>query len=73
MELKEPVRVSARISARANEWLDKRSYEMSVSKSALISLAVEEYIKQYTVSDNIPDLMKAIEQIRDVQSSASEG
>lgn len=49
-----PVRVNTQISARANEWLDKRSRETAVSKSALINMAIEQYMKESQVLEFMP-------------------
>lgn len=42
----EMVRVNTRISSELNEWLDKRSKETGVPKSALINIALEQYVMQ---------------------------
>lgn len=54
-------RVNAKISDRANEWLDKKAEEMGVTKSALISFAVESYIKETDVVHGIPKLIQELE------------
>lgn len=55
-------RVNAKISERANDWLDKKADEMGVTKSALISFAVENYIKEADVVHGFPKLVKALEE-----------
>lgn len=57
------VRVNTRISDRANEWLDKKSAEMAVSKSALINMAIENFIKEMEVVHTLPSLMKELEKL----------
>lgn len=42
----EMVRVNTRISSELNEWLDKRSKATGVPKSALINIALEQYVMQ---------------------------
>lgn len=54
-------RVNTKISDRSNEWLDKKSVEMSVSKSALINIAIEQYRTQTEVLDVLPQLMAELE------------
>ena len=54
------VRVNTRISDRANEWLDKKSAEMAISKSALINMAIENYIKEMEVVHTLPALMQEL-------------
>lgn len=58
-----PVRINTRISDRANEWLDRKSLEMAVSKSALISLAVEHYIKETEAMRTLPDLLLKLDKL----------
>jgi len=57
-ELKKPVRVGLRISADTNEWLDKKSYEMGVSKTALMNFAIENYRAQDTTVNSMPGMIK---------------
>ena len=40
------VRVNTRISRKLNEWLNRRSHDTGLSKSALIMLALENYYQQ---------------------------
>lgn len=56
-----PVRVNARISKRANDWLDKRSLETSLSKSALINIAIDSYIKEVEVVEGLPAILEELE------------
>lgn len=55
------VRINTRISDSANEWLDKKSIEMAVSKSALINFAIENYIKENEVVQGLPKILKELE------------
>jgi len=55
-----PVRVNTKISDRANKWLDEKSEEMALSKSALINIAVENYIKEMEVVQGIPKIMEEL-------------
>lgn len=56
-----PVRVNTRISSRANDWLDKRADETSLSKSALINIAIENYMKEIEVVQGLPAILKELE------------
>ena len=47
------VRVNTRISRKLNEWLNRRSYETGLSKSAMIMLALENYYKQTEAVDQM--------------------
>lgn len=52
-----PVRINTRISKSTNDWLDQRSIEMAISKSALVAIAVENYIKETEVVSGLPRLL----------------
>lgn len=52
------VRVNARISAASNAWLDKMSFELGVTKSALISFAVEQMREKDISVNKLPELAK---------------
>lgn len=55
-------RINTKISDRANEWLDTKAEEMALSKSALINIAIENYIKETEVVHGMPKLVKALEE-----------
>ncbi len=58
--MNEPVRVNTRISSDTNAWLDKRSEETAISKSALINLAIENYRKETEVVKGLPQLLEKL-------------
>jgi predicted DNA-binding protein len=60
-ELKKPVRVGLRISADTNEWLDKKSYEMGIPKTAIMNNAIESYKTQYTAVSSMPSMIKHLD------------
>ena len=60
-QIEEPVRVNFKVSKRANDWLDIKSKELAISKSALISMAVEHYIKENEVAHGLPKLLLELE------------
>lgn len=55
-----PVRVNTQISDRANTWLDERSKETAISKSALINIAIENYMKETEVVQKMPQIVEAL-------------
>lgn len=57
-ELKKPVRVGLRIASDTNDWLDKKSYEMGISKTALMNFAIENYKTQDTTVSSMPSMIK---------------
>ena len=63
MDLRPPVRLNTRISADTNDWLDRKSREMAISKSALVALAVENYRKEVETVSNLPALLKKLEEM----------
>lgn len=56
-----PVRINTKISARANDWLDRKSKEMALSKSALVNIAVENYIKESEVVHGLPRVLQELQ------------
>ena len=60
---KPAVRVNTRVSYETNEWLDKKSEEMALSKSALIAIAVENYRKESETVKSLPALLKKLEEL----------
>lgn len=62
-----PVRVNTRISESHNSWLDQRAQETSLSKSALINLAVENYINQTKVMTNMEEMIKKVDMLEELK------
>lgn len=58
-----PVRLNTRVSADTNSWLDKKSEEMAISKSALVAIAVENYRKEVETVSTLPVLLKKLEEM----------
>ncbi|MFZ0445054.1 MAG: hypothetical protein WAM95_10595 [Bacillus sp. (in: firmicutes)] len=63
MSKRQPVRLNTRVSAETNDWLDKKSEEMAVSKSALVAFAVEQYRKEVETIKVYPKLLEQLEQM----------
>lgn len=63
MENRTPVRLNVRVSHDLNQWLDKKSEDMAISKSALVALAVENYRKETETIAYLPALMKKLEEL----------
>jgi len=59
----EPVRINTRISKDANDWLDRKSAEMAVSKSSLVNFAVQKYITEHEVVAGMPLILKKLEEL----------
>lgn len=60
---KRPVRLNTRVSHDLNDWLDKKSEEMAISKSALVAIAVENYRKEKETVEALPALLKKLEEL----------
>lgn len=57
------VRINTRVSADTNDWLDRKAEEMALSKSALVSIAVENWKKEIETVQNLPQLLKKLEEM----------
>jgi len=60
-EIRKPVRIGARISADTHDWLEKKSYELGISKSALIVFALETYKTQDMTVMSMPGMLKHLD------------
>jgi len=58
-----PVRLNTRVSQQLNDWLDKKSAEMAISKSALVAISVENYRKESEAIDTLPALLKKLDEL----------
>ena len=57
------VRVNARISQSISDWLEERSKETGLSKSALISLALEQSRTQQQNADQLDILRRILDKV----------
>lgn len=65
-------RVNVVVADELNDWLAKRSKEMHVTKTALVNLALEQYMQSYKVisqTDGINDLVKKMQDIEKALNS----
>lgn len=60
----EMIRLTTRISKEVNDWLDEKSRKTGVPKSTWIYLALEQYIKQDQVTNELPKFMKQLEEFQ---------
>lgn len=58
------VRINARIGQKHNEFLDRESQETGISKSALIQLAVDQYMTQ---KQGMATMEKLLNEIKDLK------
>ena len=57
---REPMRLSVRVSAELNDWLDAESKAMGSPKSAIVAFATEKYRQQKNISVNTPDMVSLL-------------
>lgn len=60
-------RVNIRITEEVHEYFKDKSIKTGVSMSALMYLALEEYMNQRNIINTIPDMMKKAKTIEDQQ------
>lgn len=67
-------RLNVAVADELNDWLAKRSKEMHISKTALVNLALEQYMQSYKVisqSDGIGELVKKMQAIQKALDSGA--
>ena len=65
-------RINVAIADELNDWLAMRSKEMHISKTALVNLALEQYMQSYKVisqADGIGELVKKMQEIEKALNS----
>lgn len=65
---KEMVRINTRISSYANEWLDARARETGLSKSALVMIAVENYMQQTDAMKSMNDMNVLLSKLEEIEN-----
>ncbi|MED2151462.1 hypothetical protein P4V48_29880 [Bacillus thuringiensis] len=58
--MSEMVRVNTRISKKLNDWLDEYSKESGVPKSTLVHLALENYVNQKIMLEQMPKMQQML-------------
>ena len=70
------VRLSVRVSKENNDYLDKKSMQTGISKSALVQIAVEQYRQQseaVRAMNNREVLVEQLEKIQDEVADLKKG
>lgn len=65
-------RLNVRVSRKQNEWLEDESAETGLSKSALVQLAVENYIQQKKTVDAMGTMNEMIEKLAAIEKAMQE-
>ena len=60
------VRLNVRVSKENNEYLDKKSMQTGISKSALVQIAVEQYRQQAEAVNAMNNMEKFVNQVNDI-------
>lgn len=60
-------RLTVRISGNMNDWLDVKSEETGLSKSAIVSIALDNYRKEQTAMVLLPDVLKQLELLKELR------
>ena len=60
-------RINARISVSMNDWLDEESEETGLSKSAIVSLALEQYRLQKQNMDQLSQLNVMLKEMQNTK------
>lgn len=55
---REPQRLSVRVSANLNDWLDDESYSTGMSKSSIVAFATEQYRQQKNTTVSMPEMIE---------------
>ena len=60
------VRLNVRVSKENNEYLDKKSMQTGISKSALVQIAVEQYRQQAEAVTAMTNMEKFVNQVNEI-------
>ena len=64
----EAVRINTRISGKTNNWLDERASVLGVSKSALVNIAIEQYIEQKEMMNRVNEMSVLVAAVERLES-----
>ena len=61
-------RINARIGQKQNQWLDKESAATGISKSALLAIALDQYIQQKETVDAMNNMHGLYNKLADIEN-----
>lgn len=61
-------RINTRIGQKQNQWLEKESAETGISKSALMSIALEQYIQQKDTVEAMNNMHGLYNKLADIEN-----
>lgn len=65
-------RLNVRVSQKQNQWLEDESAETGLSKSALVQLAVEQYIQQRKTVDAMGTMNELFDKLSSIEKAMQE-
>lgn len=65
-------RLNVRVSQKQNTWLEEESAETGLSKSALVQLAVENYIQQKKTVDAMGTMNELVDKLAAIEKTLQE-
>lgn len=65
-------RLNVRVSQKQNKWLEDESAETGLSKSALVQLAVEQYIQQRKTVDAMGTMNELFDKLSAIEKAMQE-
>ena len=65
-------RLNVRVSQKQNQWIEDESAETGLSKSALVQLAVENYIQQKKTVDAMGTMNELIDKLAAIEKTLQE-
>lgn len=65
-------RLNVRVSQKQNKWLEDESAETGLSKSALVQLAVENYIQQRKTVDAMGTMNELVDKLAAIEKTLQE-
>ena len=60
-------RINTRIGLKQNEWLDKESAETGIAKTALVAMAIEQYIQQKDAVEAMNNMHDLYTKLTDIE------
>lgn len=61
-------RINTRIGLKQNEWLDKESAETGIAKTALVAMAIEQYIQQKDAVEAMNNMHDLYSKLTDIEN-----
>lgn len=61
-------RINARIGQKQNQWLDRESSETGISKSGLLSMALDQYIQQKDAVEAMNNMHDLYNKLADIEN-----